>query len=473
MAEDESKRLPTDQALARGGPVLPIGGGAGGEPLAVRREVEAAKENVPARVAGKEAAVVVGIKQLQKLQEQTVAVLEGLKGTLEDISQVLRSPEATRGMEKQRNAAALLGKGFSGDAVEQARGAVELLPANPDAYLLLALSLASDGQVDGALGAARKGLALFDRRQHPLAIEAGLLHAIATLGHGGEAAERWGVIIEALPVPVLLEHLAQVAQCYPAGAPAGQLDGAVVRRLGRAGEAEAMTGARRVELGAKEIPAVSLFAGLAAAAAGRLMQAHRAMLNIIATRLKEARDPPEVIRFLAECLVPLGEIGTLEAAVAALGRSAVKRLLRLHADAMSLHRGMLKLEQAGATASARDLASLLNHWRRNGDKVRRGRDLLGASLFITSAGLGMLAWVVWGLGAIAGKPAVMNVAGMAVNLIWVGPAVMGVGLVMALVPVMRPAVPLAMPEGRAALTKGELRYLRQAGVKGSVRALLG
>ncbi len=68
-------------------------------------------------------AVLRGIKDLQQLQKQTIAVLESVKGALDEIHQVLRSPEATRGMEKQQNAAMLLSKGFARDAVEQALGA--------------------------------------------------------------------------------------------------------------------------------------------------------------------------------------------------------------------------------------------------------------------------------------------------------------------------------------------------------------
>src|ERR1043165_2256954 len=109
-------------------------------------------------------------------------------------------------MEKQQNAATLLSKGFAREAVEQAQGAVALLPANPESHLLLSLSLAADQQFEIALATARKGLALFDRRFHPLAIEAGLLHALAALGCGSEAVERWEVIIDALPLPVLFEH---------------------------------------------------------------------------------------------------------------------------------------------------------------------------------------------------------------------------------------------------------------------------
>ena len=150
------------------------------------------------KVSRKDQGVLRGIKDLQQLQKQTIAVLESVKANLDEISQVLRSPEATRGLEKMQNAATLLSKGFARDAVEQADGAVGLLPANPEAHLLLAMSLAADQQFDLALHTARKGLALFDRRTHPLAIEAGLLHALAALGCGPEAVERWVVIIDAL-----------------------------------------------------------------------------------------------------------------------------------------------------------------------------------------------------------------------------------------------------------------------------------
>ncbi len=195
------------------------------------RYVEVPEKN-DKRPARKEAGVLRGIKDLQQLQKQTLAVLEALKANLDDISQVLRSPEATRGWKNRRTRRHCYRR-VSRDAVEQSLGAVALLPANPEAHLLLSLSLAADQQFENSLGAARKGLALFDRRSHPLAIEAGLLHALAALGCGAEAVERWTTIIDALPIPVLLEHLGRICACFPSDAPEGHLDEVITRRLTR------------------------------------------------------------------------------------------------------------------------------------------------------------------------------------------------------------------------------------------------
>ena len=98
-----------NMAAAGGG--LSLGSTGGTSPL---RYVDAAAAKKDERAARKESGVLRGIKDLQQLQKQTLAVLESVKANLEDIQQVLRSPEATRGLEKQQNAATLLSKGFCG-----------------------------------------------------------------------------------------------------------------------------------------------------------------------------------------------------------------------------------------------------------------------------------------------------------------------------------------------------------------------
>jgi hypothetical protein len=424
----------------------------------------------------REKGAVRGLKELQKLQKQTIAVLEAVKGNLEEIEQVLRSPEATRGLEKQRNAATLLAKGFARDAVEQASGAVALLPANPEAHLLLALSLAADQQVEASLAAARKGLALFDRRTHPLAIEAGLLHALAALGCGAEAAERWGVIIGGLPVPVLLEHVGRVAACFPAEAPDGQLDEWLAARL--AGERKTGTkalGRRRasgaVETRAGEIPAVALFAGLAAAQQAKLPQTHRAILGQIGHRLNEAKESTDILRFLTECVVPLGNT-ELTRSTNALGRAAVKRLLRLRADAGTLFRAMEKLHMAGAGTGTRELATLLDHWRRGGAKLARARRMLLLSTAMLIGGVGLLAYVLWPLGALAGKQVMMAVGTTRIDALWVGPACIGAGALLGVAALLGKTWKVELPHERPALSAEELRLLRTSAVRHAIRGAL-
>ena len=428
------------------------------------------------KASRKDNGVLRGIKDLQQLQKQTIAVLESVKSNLDEIQQVLRSPEATRGLEKLQNAATLLSKGFARDAVEQADGAVGLLPANPEAHLLLALSLAADQQFDHALNTARKGLALFDRRTHPLAIEAGLLHALAALGCGPEAVERWITIIDALPVPVLLEHIGRIAACYPADAPEDQLDEMLTRRLTRERvegrrERRSKRRSKLVETRPGEIPASALFAGLDASHYAKLSNTHRSILGQIARRLNETKDPSDILRFLSDCVIPLGNMG-LDRSAGALGRASVKRLLRQHADAMTLHRALTKLEMAGPRTGTKDLATLLDHWRREGVKMDRARRCLVLATGLFLGGLGLLAYVLFALDVIHGKQVVMNLWGHRVDALWAGPAVLGVGCVLGIFALMGRTWTVALPEGRPALTLEELRFVRSSAVKQSIRSTL-
>lgn len=440
-------------------------------------------------------AVLRGLKDLQQLQKQTIAVLEAVKGTLDDIAQALRSPEATRGMEKQQNAATLLAKGFAQEAIEQAQGAAGLLPANPEAHLLLSLSLAADQQFDQALAAARKGLALFDRRTHPLAIEAGLLHALAALGCGAEAVDRWTAIIDGLPLPILFEHLGRIASCFPSevtGGGAAMLDELVNRRLARDDQNPVAfdPGHRRrtgtIHIRPDEIPAPTLFVGLDAAHDFKLPYAHRAVLGLIARRLQLVRqgmtpapgsagtDAAEggtggaVIKFLTECVIPLGNRG-LEQTADALGRAALRRLLRLQADVMTLHRALGKLEMAGAATAQRELRGMLAHWRQTSNTIARKTAVLWLALLLMIAGVGGLAYVLWGLGAITGQVPLATVGPWSFAAIWIGPGIMGGGAFLGLLMMLTRTWTLDLPAGRQPLTRGERAYLNSAAVKPTLR----
>jgi hypothetical protein len=432
-------------------------------------------------------AVLRGLKDMQQLQKQTIAVLEALKGSLDEIAQVLRSPEATRGMEKQQNAATLLAKGFARDAVEQAQGAAALLPANPEAHLLLALSLAADQQHEDALAATRKGLALFDRAVHPLAIEAGLLHALAALGCGAEAVDRWAAIIDGLPLPLLFDHMGRIASCFPAEINDGgeaRLDELLNRRLAR----DAQRSARRHRTGAihirpDEIPAPALLVGLDAARDFQLPNTHRAILGLIARRLQLVRpaDPGavspegetgrggEVIKFITECVIPLGNRG-LERTADSLGRAAVRRLIRLNADVRTLHRAMGKLEMAGSTSAVKELKTLLAFWRKTGNKVVHAKFSLWISLLLMASGLGVLAYVLWGLGALAGKAPILIVQGYRVPALWIGPGILLFGAFLGFLTLLRRTWEVPMLEGRAPLTRSELAYLNSSAVRPTLRA---
>ena len=436
-------------------------------------------------------AVLRGIKDLQQLQKQTIAVLEAVKGSLDEIAQVLRSPEATRGMEKQQNAATLLAKGFAREAIEQAQGAATLLPANPEAHLLLSLSLAADQQLDHALVAARKGIALFDRRCHPLAIEAGLLHALAALGCGIEAVDRWTAIIDALPLPVLFDHMGRIASCFPTqinGGGEALLDELVTRRLARDGQnptAQDLKHRRRtgtIHIRPDEIPAPALFVGLDAARDFRLINTHRAILGLISRRLQlvRAAEPgavnaegetgcgAEVIKFITECVIPLGNRG-LERTTESLGRAAVRRLFHLRADAKTLHRAMGKLEMAGSPVPVNELKELLIFWRKTGNKVVHAKRDLRLSLFLMFTGMGVLAYVLWGMGALAGTNPIVNVGDYQIPALWIGPAILCLGAFLGFLTMLRRTWEVPVPEGRGPLMRAELAYLNTKAVKTSLR----
>lgn len=404
----------------------------------------------------KQSAMVTGLRDLQQLQKQTIAVLEAVKGNLEDIRQVLRSPEATRGMEKQQNAAALLAKGFAAEAAAQARGAVEHLPANPEAHLLLSLSLAANQEFDEALAAARKGLLLFDRRQHPLAIEAGLLHALAALGHGAEAAARWQEIVEALPVPVLLEHIGRIAVCYPSQAPEGQLDGVLSRRITRDPDRQST-----------EPPPASMFAGLDAARQHRLMETQRALLVRITLIAKRLREPAPIVRFLGDYVVGLAERGDQRAA-AALAKRAVRHLLAAHADAPTLHRALLKLQLAGKCQAGIYVADLLAHWRHMGLQNRRANIALTISLLLLILGGALFGHAALGLHYLPAAPW-GSIRGLPLHPLFVGLAIVGVATLTALAVFLRRYPVVDLPMGRGALTADELRFLRSRAVRDSLR----
>jgi hypothetical protein len=444
----------------------------------------------------KGSAVLRGIKDLQQLQKQTLAVLESVKGSLDEIAQVLRSPEATRGMEKQQNAAALLAKGFARDAVEQAQGAVALLPANPETHLLLALALVADQQFDPALAAARKGLALFDRRLHPLAIEAGLLHALAVLGCGTEAVDRWIAIIDALPLPILFDHIGRIASCFPAevnGGGAALLDDLINRRLARDDQNPALLHTRQprqtgpVHIRPDEIPPDTLFTGLDAARDFKLPNTHRAILGLVARRLQlvqpsavtpanatdnsESPRGLEVIKFITECVIPLGNRG-LERTADSLGRAAVRRLFRLHVDAATLHRAMGKLEMAGATKAVGEIRSTLKFWRTTANKVSRAKRSLILSTFLMLAGFAALAYVLFARGEWTnpGTAPKFLLATYALDSLWIGPVVMALGFLLGTATFLRRTWIVPLPEGRHPLTRHERTFLNSSEVRQSLQS---
>ena len=420
------------------------------------------------KIKSKEAGVLRGLKDLQQLQKQTIAVLETVQGSLEDIHQVLRSPEATRGIEKQKNAATLLTKGFAHEAVEQATGAVELLPANPDAHLLLALSLAADQQFESALATARKGLALIDRRHHPLAIEAGLLHAIASLGSAAEAVERWATIIDSLPLPVLLEQLPLITACFPANS--AKLDPLLATRITRSRlqqNQKSKIENRKSILDTKpsQIPPSALLTGIDAAFQAHLSLTHRAILVLVVQRLNAQRDPSDVLRFITECIVPLGERKLKSAST--LARTCVKRLHRYHADAPTLHRAMTKLQLAGTHTATRRIATLLTHWRTVTLQVTRARRTFTAATTLLLAGITLAAYIL-----VAPHPQHLQLPTLGpVTPLHFSLALIAIGSLLGLWCLLGNPIPIQLPNARPPLTKSELRFLRSPTLRQALRSV--
>jgi hypothetical protein len=293
--------------------------------------------------------------------------------------------------------------------------------------------------------------------------------------------ERWAAIIDGLPLPVLFDHMARIASCFPTEASGGgdeALDELFNRRLAR-DEQNLRTSAReraaatraggdggKIDLRPDEIPAPALFAGLDAARDFHLSNTHRAILGQIARRLQLVRSaagadsPGEVIKFLTECVVPLGN-RNLERVTDALGRAALRRLYFLHADAMTLHRAMAKLEMAGSTGAVREVSNLLRFWRKTGNKVVRAKRSLNLSLLLMLAGLGILCYVLWGVGAIVGRFPTMVVAQYPLPAIWIGPAVLGLGALLGGVTLLGRTWEVPMPANRPPLSREELAYLNQ------------
>ncbi|MCL2639468.1 MAG: hypothetical protein FWD53_01350 [Phycisphaerales bacterium] len=425
------------------------------------------------KTKSKEAGVLRGLKDLQQLQKQTIAVLETVQGSLEDIHQVLRSPEATRGIEKQKNAATLLTKGFAHEAIEQATGAVELLPANPDAHLLLALSLAADQQFEPALATARKGLALIDRRHHPLAIEAGLLHAIASLGSAAEAVERWTTIIDSLPLPVLLEQLPLITACFPSHA--AKLDPLLATRITRSRLHSRNSGGGKLETGGgrksildtkpAQIPPSALLAGIDAAFQAQLSLTHRAILVLVVQRLNAQRDLADVLRFITECIVPLGERKLKSAST--LARTCVKRLHRYHADAPTLHRAMTKLQLAGTHTATRRIATLLTHWRTVTLQVTRARRTFTAATTLLLAGITLATYIL-----LAPHPQYLQLPTLGpVTPLHLSLALIAIGTLLGFWCLLGNPIPIQLPNARPPLTKSELRFLRSATLRQALRSV--
>jgi hypothetical protein len=286
--------------------------------------------------------------------------------------------------------------------------------------------------------------------------------------------------------------MGRIASCFPTeinGGGEALLDDLFNRRLARDDQnpvAQDRKHRRRtgtIHILPDEIPAPALFAGLDAARDFTLPNTHRAILGLIARRLQlvhagtgpgadamsgESGRGGEVIKFITECVIPLGNRG-LERTAESLGRAAVRRLYHLHADAMTLHRALGKLEMAGGNTAVEELKTLLHVWRKTGNKVVRAKRYLGLSLLLMGVGLGVLAYVLWGLGALAGKTPTFIVGGYRVQALWVGPGILLLGAFLGFLTMLRRTWEVPVTEGRGPLTRAELAYLNTAVVRQSLR----
>jgi hypothetical protein len=204
--------------------------------------------------------------------------------------------------------------------------------------------------------------------------------------------------------------------------------------------------------------------------------AHRAILAQIARRLQAVKEAGDVVKFLAECVVPLANRG-LDRSAGALARASVKRLLKHRADAMTLHRAMGKLELAGTAVALKEIATLLYTWRRTlKAQARRQRSLVAAAALVL-AGIGALLYVLFvmnGGGMLAGKTTTLTLgaAGRGIEALWAGPALLmlaGFSILPALATGRRK---WRLPQGRGPITSEEKACLHSSTVRHSIRQAL-
>ena len=131
---------------------------------------------------------------------------------------------------------------------------------------------------------------------------------------------------------------------------------------------------------------------------------------------------------------------------------------------MTLHRALGKLEMAGSSGAVYEVATLLNIWRRTGNKVVRAKRALNVSALLMLAGLGILIYVLWGLDAIKGTFPMLTIAPYPqypVPAIWIGPAVLALGSLIGVIALLGRTWKVPMPANRAPLTREELAYLNE------------
>jgi hypothetical protein len=202
-----------------------------------------------------------------------------------------------------------------------------------------------------------------------------------------------------------------------------------------------------------EIPASCLITALDASGEANLRKTRRAILRQIAYRLRDITSANEMVRFLTDCLVPLGNRG-LDRATMSLARSAIRRMLQLHADAPTLHRAMVKLQMAGADTAAAEIANLLWRWRNAGNCAMRAKGVLIAGGVSFVMGVVMLVCVL---------------SGVAGGLVVWSAVLLGIGVLLGLLAGIISASDMSLPGNRGPLTADEIRFLRPMAMRMSLR----
>jgi hypothetical protein len=133
---------------------------------------------------------------------------------------------------------------------------------------------------------------------------------------------------------------------------------------------------------------------------------------------------------------------------------------------------MEKLHIAGAKTGTRELAALLDHWRRGGVKLAAARRLLLLASALFLAGIALLAYVLWPMGALAGKQVLLPLGPTRIDALWIGPAAIALGAIVGLIALLGRTWTVELPHDRPLLSADELRLLRTSAVKHSIRGAL-
>ncbi len=127
---------------------------------------------------------------------------------------------------------------------------------------------------------------------------------------------------------------------------------------------------------------------------------------------------------------------------------------------------------AGCTVAANEIATLLHHWRMAGKKIARAKGLLALACGLFIAGIGIFAYVLFGLDAVSGAVPAFSAGGVRIPAIWIGPTVMALAGVAGFIGLLHRTWNLELPGERPPLSREERSYIGTAEVKQAIRAAL-